>query len=458
MRFNGGAMDDVTQGQTQPSDEAPMAGEVPANGSSVADATVATKAQEEAQEEAQVEATATVAVAAPIEAETMPLPAGRPAAEPAPPHVRYAVGAAPVGAAEAPSGHGWLSPTLNLERPNGDSATDGVDHAPAVPSHRPRWWIAVAVAIVLIIGGILAIVLVQGHRSSPTDSVRAYFAALASDDTTTALALVENANNFPASADPLLTPAALARVADRPTGVTITGTGASTAGRKTTVVSVAYTVGGTTVHQTIDVVANSATAAGASKPYLLTAPFITVSVPDTGGRAVSVNGIPVAAGVAHTLAFPATYVATVAGNPLISAATAPAAYHGTSGTIAADITLPAPTVAPGATPLVQAAVNSALDKCAASRSPAPPNCPFSYSDSSATLTWKIVTYPTVSVALIDGVVTFTDNGHPAGMHYDASTSFLFGLIPHTDSGSRNTDVTGTAAAAGTGISVTFTRQ
>src|SRR5262249_55510265 len=149
---------------------------------------------------------------------------------------------------------------------------------------------------------------------------------------------VDDASTYTASANPLLTSKALAGVADRPTRVTVAGTQSATVdgGRAATDVSVTYSVGATTLGQTVTVGAGSAS----SQPYLLRSPFITVGLSGADGRQVNVNGIAVPGGADKQLAYPGNYVATVAGSELIASSTAAAGYESTSGTVTASIALP----------------------------------------------------------------------------------------------------------------------
>jgi hypothetical protein len=386
----------------------------------------------------------TVPVPARIEHATAQLPQVSPG-------VRYNSGAAavPTPVTKRP---GWLSPTLSLRQPADD---EPVTVPVARPRRRRRWLVAV-VAIILVAGGAAAYLQVRSQQPSPAAAVRTYFDDLAAGDTAAAMALVDSAGSYSPAVDPLLSPAALARTADRPGHLSVSGSAATTAvsGRKATAVSVTYTVGATMVEQTITVLARDP-AAGGTRPYLLKAPFITVSVPAAGDRTISVNGVPIPSGTTHTLGYPAAYVATATGNQLIAASSAPAVYTSAPDTVRADITLPPPIVAPGASEAVQAAVDRALDTCATSTAPAPPGCPFRYLDSSATLKWKMLTYPQVRLAVKSGAVTFDDNGRSGSVRYDASTSYFFGLIPRTDSGTENTDVAGTATVAGGTVTVMF---
>jgi hypothetical protein len=394
---------------------------------------------------------------------TVPMPPGVPAPVAASPRVRYTSGAAPVPIPATPARRGWWSPTMtDLSEPTGIDPDHGSRSVATGGSRRWRWWIAAGVVPVIIVGGAVAFTRLRSHPPSPSQSVREYFDDLAAGDTTSAMALVEDPGSYASSDDPLLSPTALSRAADRPAHVTVIGTASTTidGGRNATAVSVTYAVGATTVHQTMTVVGRDSEASTTTSvhPYLLKAPFITVALSATAGRAVSVNGISIPAKTTHTLAYPAAYVATAPGNQLLATATAPAVYNSASGAVEADISLPAPTMAPGAGALVQSAVNHALDRCAASTSAAPANCPFHYADSSATMKWTVATYPRIRVAVNGVSVTFDDAGHPGSLHYAATTAYFFGLIPHTDNGTTNTDVTGTAALADGAVTVSFTHK
>lgn len=380
---------------------------------------------------------------------TVPLVRTASATDATPVDIRYASGAAQVPPAPAHEETGWLSPTRT---DLGTHAARDDDSGDLAPRSRRGWWIAAAAAVLLIIAGIV-IAHARSNGSQPSDAVRAYFADLGAGDVSSAMALVDAAGTYTSSADPLLTPIAMARAADRPTHVAVTGTAATTTaeGSAATAVSVTYTVAGAAVHQTIAAVAGDAS----GPAYRLVAPFVTMAVTGAGSRPVTINGVAIPAGTSHTLAFPAAYTATTPGTRLISASSASAAYRNTSGVVQAAISLPAPALAADATTLIQAAVNHALAGCAASTAAAPAGCPFHYSDSSATMAWKIVAYPHVRVVLHGDSVTFDDGGHAATVQYSADTSYFFGLIPHTATGSITADVAGTASADHSTVTVTF---
>jgi hypothetical protein len=374
-----------------------------------------------------------------LSADTADLAPARPS-DPVP-AAGYARGAAPVSRGTTPT---WNSSTSEL------SPIELDQYLRARP--RRRWWILAAAALVLLAaGGVTTAIILRAKQSSPAAAVRDYFADLANGDTMAALRLVDAADTFTPSTAPLLTPAALARSSDRPSGAKMVSTVATNLkdGRTATAVSVVYTLAGASALQTIPVVS-----AGGS--YRLVSPFVTVTVAADPDRRVTVNTVPLPAGTGPTPAFPGVYAATEPGNQLLAASTATAAIASSSGAVAATITLPAPTVAPTAAATVQTAVNAALNACAASKSATPAHCPFRYdNDSGATMTWKITAYPKVELSVVNAAVTFSDSGHPGTVHYDAKTSTFFGLIPSTDSGTASVDVTGTAIASDTGVTVTF---
>lgn len=364
--------------------------------------------------------------------------------------VRYTSGAAAVPPNRTKARSGWDNPTQDDLRTYQDLA----EH-PAARTPRLRWWIAAAVAVIVIAGAALVLLHFRSNQSAPAQAVRQYFSDLASGDTAAAMDLVDDASSYTTSADPLLASTTLAKPGDRPSEAIVSGSAATTVdgAQSATAVSVTYNIDGTPVRQTIVV---ETAPGGSNRPYLLKAPFITVAVKSAKSRSVKVNGIGYPSDAPQMLAFPGAYAATVAGSQLVAPATARATYDSKSGAVTANIWLPAPEIAPGATAAVQSAVNRALDACAASTSPAPGNCPFHYSDSGATLKWKITTYPRVKAKVDNsGAVTFDDGGHPATFQYDATTDGFLGLFPRTRSGAMSVDVAGAAATGSNGVTVTF---
>ena len=410
------------------------------------------------------DAQATVPQVARLEQVTVPLvprTAESAAAAEAQARIQYSAGTAPVKPRVPPAHDPWAGPTLT------DIGQAPYDLPPGAAVHRPRrrGWLAIVVAVLLVGAGSLAYVHLRSSASkTPAQAVKQYFADLGNGDITAAMKLVVDPGSYTTFANPLLSATALAQPATRPGSVAIGDSVPTTVsgGQSATAVAVSYAVGGTTVHQTITVVATSSQAdtAGSTtaskQPFLLEAPFIKVTVDATSGRSVTVNGLPYPSGSAHPLAFPGAYSAKIAGNQLIAGASVAAVYDDSDPTaVTANIAPPAPAVASGATAAVQAAVNKALKACASSTSATPDNCPFSYSDSSATVAWKIVTYPTVSVQIGgDGTATFDDGDHAATVHYDAQTTDWIGFS-ETDSNDATVNIDGTASVGTSGIAVKF---
>jgi len=362
--------------------------------------------------------------------------------------VRYVGGAAPVPPRAPRRGPSWAGPTIDLPAEMAPAYVD----AGGRPPRRRRWWLAGLLAVVVVIGAVLILLQFRTDQTPAAQTVRAYFADLANGDTGAAMKLVDNPGDYTSAANPLLSGTALSKAANRPSAATVARSSATSTGggQSSTSVTVTYTVDGTQVQQTIMAIGSS------SEGYRLKAPFITVAVSGAKNRPVKVNGVGFPADATQLLAFPGAYSATVSGTALIAPATAQATYDSASGAVKADIWLPAPEIADGATAAVQAAVNHALDTCAASTAAQPAGCPFRYDDSGADLKWKIAAYPKVKAkAGADGTVTFDDGGHLATVHYEATTGGFLGLFPRTKSGDMGVDVAGTATVTSDGVAVTF---
>ena len=362
--------------------------------------------------------------------------------------VRYVGGAAPVPPRAPRRGPSWAGPTIDLPAEMAPAYVD----AGVRPPRRRRWWLAGLLAVVVVIGAVLILLQFRTDQTPAAQTVRAYFADLANGDTGAAMKLVDNPGDYTSAANPLLSGTALSKAANRPSAATVARSSATSTGggQSSTSVTVTYTVDGTQVQQTIMAIGSS------SEGYRLKAPFITVAVSGGKNRPVKVNGVGFPADATQLLAFPGAYSATVSGTALIAPATAQATYDSASGAVKADIWLPAPEIADGATAAVQAAVNHALDTCAASTAAQPAGCPFRYDDSGADLKWKIAAYPKVKAkAGADGTVTFDDGGHLATVHYEATTGGFLGLFPRTKSGDMGVDVAGTATVTSDGVAVTF---
>jgi hypothetical protein len=366
--------------------------------------------------------------------------------------VRYVGGAAPVPPRPNRRGPNWAGPTMGLPA-EVDGPPAYVDSGSPRWSHRMRWWITAAAAAVLVIAAVAVVMRFRTDQSPAAQTVQEYIADLASGDTKSALSLVDDAEAYGTDANPLLSAAALSKPASRPSAARIAKSAPTTVDgdRDAVAVTVTYTVDGTQVQQTI-----IATASESAKSYLLKSPFMTVTVSGAKGRPVKVNGIGMPDGATQLRAFPGAYGASIAGSDLVAPATAPAIYDSSNGGVTANIYLPAPTIAAGASAVVQTAVNHALDACAASTSPSPQGCPFRYGDSGADMKWTIATYPKVKARIGgDGTVTFDDGGHLGAVHYEATTGGFLGLFPSTKSGDIGVDVSGTATLGSDGVAVSF---
>ncbi|HEY1484450.1 MAG TPA: hypothetical protein VGF84_00015, partial [Micromonosporaceae bacterium] len=185
---------------------------------------------------------------------TVPLPPGQAphsaeqarAAEQA--RIRYTAGSAQVKPRATPARDPWVDKTLSdpaasmpaepMQYVMGDGAAVG-------RRRRSGRWLLGALAVLLVAAGVVTYLQFRpGVAAPPAQTVRQYFADLASGDTNAALALVDG----PAPTGPLLSATALAQPAMRPSHLTVIGAGPITigGGRSGTAVSVSYRVGGAT--------------------------------------------------------------------------------------------------------------------------------------------------------------------------------------------------------------------
>jgi hypothetical protein len=264
-----------------------------------------------------------------------------------------------------------------------------------------KTWRVIAASGAALALAVAAFVVLRPAPPSPAGAVRDYFADLGRDDAAAALALVDTLGGD-ISSMPLLTPAALAAAANRPTGATVNSSRTETAasGIRYAEVTATYEVGGQPVRQVFDVVAT----ADKDTPYRLEQPFLYLTVEAPAGLAATVNGIAVDADTLArgTPAFPGTYQATTAGNGLFAGDTQAATYQADEQGVAADIRFGAPALAPEAASTVQAATQAYLDTYCVN----PPAdsygypCPMSapYMSYDQTTTWTITTYPQVQLS------------------------------------------------------------
>ncbi|HEV3172738.1 MAG TPA: hypothetical protein VGZ32_20495 [Actinocrinis sp.] len=334
---------------------------------------------------------------------------------------------------------------------------------------RRRTVIAVCGVIVLAAGGLVAYEVLKPAPPSAASTVQQYFTDLSNDDTAGALALVDKSTlgdsllgSDPTSFGQLRSAAVLRAANTRPTDVTVNSTvhGATFGGQAFNVVQVSYKAGGVSMSQTIDVV-NAPS--GSASAFLLENPFLNLDVQDGTGQAVSVNGVAAGTGEVQASVFPGAYTATLSSTALLAGATQ-AATPGAAGSLGEatlNVTFPAPALAPGAQEAIQAQIKSALDACAQSTSPSPPNCPFSVfqGGSDDSVQWTITTYPSPTIApaanpSADDQVDITDQNQDGVVQY-TDTYTDFSGTQQTNTGQTQFGVSGYATADGSNITVTL---
>jgi hypothetical protein len=318
---------------------------------------------------------------------------------------------------------------------------------------------AIGVVALVLIGGGVAYGVLKPAAPSGSVTIRSYFGDLARGDTGQAMTRVSDADKYPIDSFPLLDAKALADEHNRPTDLKITHSDPITrqGGFEVQQVDISYKIGGETVGQTI--VAGRAEGA---KDFLLASPFLRFTVSNAGSREVTVNGVVMRARVAQsTLAFPGVYTAVAKGTALLAEASDKATVQSRdSSTPVALITLPEPTLAPGARDAITQKVKKVVDTCAESTSPYPDNCPFSMGylySGDASVKWKVVSYPTIVLSLSPfggSDVSIDGNAFDGRVHYDATYTDFTGA-PRTDSGEQRFGVRGTATASGSTIAVSI---
>jgi hypothetical protein len=268
--------------------------------------------------------------------------------------------------------------------------------------------IAAVTAVVVLGGAGVTVVLLNRPQPTGEEAVRAYFEQLALGDADAALThvLPPETGDY-RSNQPLLTDAAIAGGDIRPAGLQVI------ARRQTTLpdgdirerVSVTYTVGQSTLRQTI---LTRQTERG--EPFLLEEPFFRLRVTGQEGRDYSINGVPVdALQNEQLIAFPGRYTAAIEGNALFAQETVDADGRATDELPALFQIEFERALASGAEEAVQAAANAHLDGClqdhsmtpfTVNPSGVPTSCPF-YLTASAEVSvdWSFGRYPDVTVSL-----------------------------------------------------------
>jgi hypothetical protein len=325
------------------------------------------------------------------------------------------------------------------------------------PRRRPGWrtLVAIGVVLVLLVGGGVAAVAVRLTRPGSAGTVRDYFSALSGGHGARALRYVSSASQFGADRYPLLSDAGLTETWARPTAVHV-GAAAripdAPAGVEASSVPVRFKAGGATVQETLIVLRSD----GA---YRIQAPFIEVAVQNAAGRTVRVNGITLGAQQLNTLAFPGSYHAVAAANPLLGAGQATSTMRPGPTVPIASVDFGPAALAPGALAEIQKQVRSALNACAASGQAAPPGCPFGLNvpGTPTAVSWTITTYPTVGAQVTQSLFgVMVAVGGPGGgkVHWDVSYTGLAGAERH-ETGDSAFAVNGSATLTATGIQVSL---
>lgn len=323
---------------------------------------------------------------------------------------------------------------------------------------------ATGAVLVLLIGGIVAYQVFKPAPPSPDSAVREYFADLASGDTVAALKLVDP-SELPNGSNPLLTAQALARPADRPTALTVVSTDKSYGGGSGSV-QVTYHLGAAAVRQTITVDESQ----GSGSSYLLHDPFISLTIPNQGGRTVQINGIGLSADDQNVdqsiTVFPGVYHASIAGDALLRTETADAKITDSyGGDPEFSVDFAAPTLAPTAQAAVEAQVRQQIDTCASvtAVSAGSAGCPFGTSnllvDGTVTsIQWTVTAYPQVQLSVASdpsatGQVDVSDPNQDGSVHYTAQYTDYSGAT-QTTTGDQSFGFDGTAAVSAGQVQVT----
>jgi hypothetical protein len=319
--------------------------------------------------------------------------------------------------------------------------------------------VAAAVVVGVAFAAAAAFVALRPAAPSADSVVRQYFSDLADDNTSAALGLVGNASQYPPDVDPLLTRAALADPASRPAGLTI-GTSDSRQVQGVTVqsVQVSYSLGGQTVHQTIDAVANGAS-------MLLSAPFLNLEIRAADHRTVVVNGIALGTIQPRMAVFPGVYRATEVGDALLSSDTETSAVQPEPALVdlVTLITFPAARITAGAAAEIDAKVKRLVDTCASITTTfGPSGCPFNLPPdgylSLTSVTWSVLSYPTLRLIPVIGpdpvqgqvsIATTT----PGKVHYRFRYVNTYYGTDRIESADETFTIGGFATAAGSDISL-----
>ncbi|BCJ41331.1 hypothetical protein GCM10010168_89090 [Actinoplanes ianthinogenes] len=316
--------------------------------------------------------------------------------------------------------------------------------------------VAAAAALVLVATGIA--VVSRLTADTPKSTVQDYFDALGDGDAARALQLVSRGDEVDTAKYPLLTDAALADRAARPSEVEVgDATEDNTMyGEDASTVPVTYHALGTTVQLKVPVVK-----AAKGDGYQLVAPLVQLSLKGVAGRAVTVNGIALsAASQDEVIAFPGGYQAQAGGTALLAPASVTALPVDSGFGWESELDFGDPQLAPDAHEKIASAVRSSIDRCAASTEAAPAGCPFStyVGGSDVSVRWSITTYPAItedasSIAWLGtgDQVPISDDG-TGSAHWTATYTDYSGAR-QTESGDTSFRIYGYAQATGSDIRV-----
>ena len=375
----------------------------------------------------------------------------------------------PVAAGVAAGGAG-LASVLGSASPSSGAVSGPRLITPALPASGaglPRRGLSRPSRRTLLVAGVVAAVLITGGIGyavfkpagpSATASVQRFFDDLAKGDTTSALKLVADAEQLTGVDYPLLTAEALADQANRPTGLRVLD--AETPGQSRTnlsLVRVSYQVGGATVDQTIE----------AHQPRVRNSCSPTrscgLSIGETAGRPVTVNGVALSSDEINTFAFPGVVRGDRPGQRAV-----PRGHRKGHDTYELDWACLDARIAFGETSSPQAHRTPSSRKARVHRRLReqstclnPDNCPFSVwmwmYGRDASSKWEITTYPTITVQVSGSASSGSQvaiHGTGGVVHYtDATYPGLLG-DHQTESGDQDFGIRGKASAQGSTITVT----
>jgi hypothetical protein len=315
--------------------------------------------------------------------------------------------------------------------------------------------VAIALVLVLLVGGGVAAVTVRLTRPSAADTVRDYFSALSEGHAARALRYVSGASQFTPDRYPLLSEAGLMESSARPSTVHVGAVAAipgAPAGIDASSVRVGFTAGGRAVQESLIVLHSQ----GA---YLIQSPFVEVSVQNAGGRAVTVNGIRLGEQQLTTLGFPGSYHAVAAGNELFAGSQATSTLQAGPRLPLAPVDLGMPALASGALAEIQKQTRAGIDACAALAQPMPAGCPFGLNvpGTPTAVKWTVSRYPTVDAQVtrsLFGVGVAVGGPGSGKVHWDVSYTGFAGDKRH-ESGDSDFTVNGSATLTATGIQVSL---